>query len=139
MGQFHWEPESYLALMRQEVPDYERLQAEAVDATYGINARSILELGTGTGETTKRLLAAHPNARLHGIDSSPEMLASARSALAGYDTRLDLARIEDPLPEGTFDLAISALAVHHLDAARQAHAVHPHRRRARSQRAVRSR
>ncbi len=117
MGQFHWEPDSYLALMRQEVPDYERLQAEAVDATHGINAHSILELGTGTGETTKRLLATHPNARLHGIDSSPEMLAVARSALAAYDTRLDLARIEDPLPEGPFDLAISALAVHHLDAA----------------------
>lgn len=120
MGQFHWEPDRYLALMRQEVPDYGRLQTEVIQATRGVKARTILELGTGTGETTKRLLAEHPEAHLHGIDSSPEMLAVARSALGGHDTRLDLARIEDPLPRAPFDLAVSALTVHHLDAADKA-------------------
>ena len=63
MGQFHWEPDSYRALMRQEVPDYERLQAELVYATRGLTPRSILELGTGTGETTRRILAALPGNR----------------------------------------------------------------------------
>lgn len=115
MGKFEWDPDSYRALMRQEVPDYERLQAELVAATRGITARSILELGTGTGETTRRILAAHPQARLHGIDSSPKMLAAARSALAGHDVRLDVARIEDPLPHGPFELIVSALTIHHLD------------------------
>ena len=114
MGEFQWEPDSYRALMRQEVPDYDRLQAELVEATRGITARSILELGTGTGETTRRILAAHPQAGLHGIDSSPEMLAAARSALSGYDVRLEVARIEDPLPDGPFDLIVSALTIHHL-------------------------
>ena len=117
MDQFHWEPGSYLALMRREVPDYRRLQAEVVQATRGIMARTILELGTGTGETTRRLLAEHPEAHLHGVDSSPEMLAVERSALGDHDTRLDLARIEDTLPKGPFVLAVSALAVHHLDPA----------------------
>lgn len=117
MGQFHWKPDSYLALMRREVPDYERLQTEVIDATRGVGARSILELGAGTGETTRRLLAAHPRARLRGIDASPEMLVAARAALAGHEVRLDLAHIEDPLPEGPFDLVVSALAVHHLDGA----------------------
>lgn len=124
MGQFHWKPDTYLALMRREVADYERLQAEVVDATREIDARSILELGTGTGETAKRLLSVHPQARLHGIDSSPGMLAAARSALTGRDFRLDVARIEDPLPDGPFDLAVSALAVHHLDAAGKAALFH---------------
>jgi len=45
------------------------------------------------------------------------MLAVARSALGDHDTRLDLARIEDTLPKGPFVLAVSALAVHHLDPA----------------------
>jgi hypothetical protein len=27
MAQFHWDPDSYLALMHDEVPDYERLHA----------------------------------------------------------------------------------------------------------------
>jgi tRNA (cmo5U34)-methyltransferase len=115
MGQFHWEPDRYLALMFQEVPEYERLQRELVAATSGMEARSILELGTGTGETARRVLAAHPKARLHGIDASAAMLAAARVALAGRDVQLEVARVEEPLPPGPFDLVISALAVHHLD------------------------
>ena len=74
----------------------------------------MLELGVGTGETTRRVLARHPEAKLVGIDSSQEMLARARDALPDAD--LCLARLEDPLPPGPFDLVVSALAVHHLDA-----------------------
>ena len=33
MAQFHWDPGSYLALMREEVADYERLQDETAAAT----------------------------------------------------------------------------------------------------------
>jgi tRNA (cmo5U34)-methyltransferase len=120
MGQFHWDPSTYLELMRAEVPDYERLQTEIVEATRGIDARRILELGTGTGETTKRVLAAHPEADVHGIDASAAMLAVARTALARRLARLHVGRIEDALPSGRFDLVISALAVHHLEAADKA-------------------
>jgi uncharacterized SAM-dependent methyltransferase len=56
MGQFHWDPESYLAMMREEVPAFERLQDAATEAT-GTGAARILELGTGTGETARRVLA----------------------------------------------------------------------------------
>ncbi len=119
MGQFHWDPESYLALMRSEVPDYERLQAQTVEATAAVQASSMLELGTGTGETARRVLAVHRGARLHGIDASSQMLSAARTALAGADAdvTLEVRRLEDPLPAGPFDLVFSALAVHHLDAA----------------------
>jgi tRNA (cmo5U34)-methyltransferase len=116
MAQFHWDPDTYLAVMCKEVPAYERLQAEVVSATAGTDAGSILELGTGTGETTRRVLAGHPDAQLHGIDSSEHMLAVARSALAGANVELELANIQDRLPSGPFDLVVSALAVHHLDA-----------------------
>jgi len=116
MGQFHWDPDAYLELMRREVPDYERLQDELVAATRGVGAQAILELGTGTGETARRVLEAHPRARLHGIDASEGMLEVARAALGLRDVTLAVARIEDGLPDGPFDLAISALAVHHLDA-----------------------
>src|SRR5262249_31389680 len=49
------------------------------------------------------------------IDSSPEMLERARAAFPDADLRL--ARLEDPLPAGPFDLVYSALVVHHLDGA----------------------
>ena len=41
------------------------------------------------------------------------MLAAASAEVAAADLRLS--RLEDPLPDGTFDLVVSALAVHHLD------------------------
>ena len=116
MGQFHWDPASYLELMHSELPDYERLQDELVAATRPVAARTILELGTGTGETTRRVLGAHPVARLHGIDASADMLAVAREALAGRDVALELGRLEDGLPQGRYDLVVAALVVHHLDA-----------------------
>jgi tRNA (cmo5U34)-methyltransferase len=114
VAQFHWDPDTYLALMCEEVPDYERLQEEAVAAT-GIDAERVLELGTGTGETARRVLARHPRATLVGVDSSPEMLGGARGALPPELVDLRVRRLEDPLPEGPFDLVIAVLAVHHLD------------------------
>ena len=115
-----WDPASYLALMAEEVAGYERLQDDAVAATAGVDARSILELGIGTAETARRLLAAHPRAHLHGIDSSAPMLVAARAALDPARTQLTCARLEDPLPAGPFDLVVSALTIHHLDAPRKA-------------------
>jgi tRNA (cmo5U34)-methyltransferase len=115
VGQFHWNPDEYRELMRAEVPDYERLQEELVAATRGVDARSILDLGTGTGETASRVLAAHPRAHLTGIDSSEPMLDVARTTLDGARATLWVGRLEDPLPAGPFDLCVSALAVHHLD------------------------
>jgi tRNA (cmo5U34)-methyltransferase len=113
VGQYHFTPERYLELMHDEVPRYEELQEETARATGGVEAHTILELGTGTGETSRRVLALHPGARLTGIDASAEMLAEARLP----DAELRVGRLEDPLPEGPFDLVVSALAVHHLDPA----------------------
>ena len=113
MTQWHWDPETYLKNMLAEVPSYPNLQAETAKAAAGAHAGTILELGIGTGETAKRVLAEHPEARLTAIDSSPEMVERARAVVPQADLRL--ARLEDPLPEGPFDLVVSALAVHHLD------------------------
>jgi tRNA (cmo5U34)-methyltransferase len=112
MGQFHFRPEQYLALMESEMPGYRRLQDAAARAT-GAGAARILELGTGTGETARRVLARHPGAALVGVDASADMLAAARAALPEADLRV--ARLEEKLPGGPFDLAVSVLAVHHLD------------------------
>ena len=111
MAQFHFDPDSYLELMAAEVPAYARLQDEVAAATAGLTVTRALELGTGTGETARRVLAVHAGAALVGIDASANMLAQA--ALPGADLRV--ARLEDPLPGGPFELVFSALAVHHLD------------------------
>jgi tRNA (cmo5U34)-methyltransferase len=115
VGQFHFHPEGYADRIREEVPAYDELQAQVAASTAGIDARRILDLGVGTGETARRVLELHRDARLTGIDSSAEMLARARELLpaARVDT-LVVSRLEDPLPQGPFDLVVSALAVHHL-------------------------
>jgi tRNA (cmo5U34)-methyltransferase len=110
MGQFHFHPEGYVELMLSEMPGYHRLQDAAAEAT-GEGATRILELGTGTGETARRVLARHRGASLVGIDASADMLAVAD--LPGADLRV--ARLEDELPAGPFDLVFSVLAIHHLD------------------------
>lgn len=109
-----WDPQTYLAEIAAEIPGYAELQDRAAAATAG-PAEDVLELGIGTGETARRVLALHPGARLTAIDASPAMLDRARESFPAADLRL--ARLEDPLPAGPFDLVYSSLAVHHLDAA----------------------
>src|SRR5919198_2705195 len=118
MSEFEFMPEGYLESMLEEVPGYLELQEEMVRATEDVRAARILELGIGTGETTRRVLAHHPDAHLVAIDSSRSMLEEARRAFPDADLRAS--RLQDPLPEGPFELVFSALAVHHLDAAGKA-------------------
>jgi L-threonylcarbamoyladenylate synthase len=112
-GQYHFNPDTYVDMIRADVPLYPRLQEELAAAS-GSGARRVLELGTGTGETARRLLSAHPGAFLVGVDASAEMLGVASSVLPGDRVDLRVGAIEEPLPDGEFDLVASALCVHHL-------------------------
>ncbi|MET0558086.1 MAG: class I SAM-dependent methyltransferase [Solirubrobacterales bacterium] len=109
MDKFRWKPDSYLDQVRAEVPRYEELQEQAV-AAIPFPPERVLELGMGTGETTRRLIEAHPDSWVIGLDASPDMVFRAREA---YDD-VQLARIEDPLPDGPWDLVIGVLSIHHL-------------------------
>jgi L-threonylcarbamoyladenylate synthase len=123
-GQYHFNPATYEEMIREDLPDYDRLQEEIVvastparterSAARGGHVRSILELGTGTGETAARLLARHAGATLVGVDESEAMLSVARERLDPARARAVVGRLQDPLPEGRFDLVASALCVHHL-------------------------
>jgi tRNA (cmo5U34)-methyltransferase len=111
-GQFHMAPETYLDEIQAELPLYRELQDAAIDAI-PFPPERVLELGVGTGETTRRLLERYPDAKVTGLDSTAAMVFHAR----GLGIDVQLARMEDPLPDGPWDLVISVLAVHHLDEA----------------------
>jgi tRNA (cmo5U34)-methyltransferase len=118
VNQFHFTPERYLELMHEELPRYDDLQEQVAAVCAGVPARRMLELGMGTGETARGVLATVPQAKLVGLDESPSMLEQARTALpVDRIEGLLVARLEDPLPPGPFGLVFTALAVHHLDAA----------------------
>ena len=113
MADYEWNPDVYLEQMAEEIPGYAELEDAVAAATDGLEVSRVLELGTGTGETAVRILAKHPGAEWTGIDSSRAMLDRAHERLPDADLRE--ARLEDPLPEGPFDLVVSVLAVHHLN------------------------
>jgi len=110
VSQYHFEPATYLESMRADIPVFDDLQEQTAAATEDIEVRDVLELGVGTGMTSRAVLERHPRARLVGIDESEAMLAAAE-----LEGDLRVARLEDPLPAGPFDLVVSCLAVHHLD------------------------
>ena len=110
MGQFDWTPDEYLERIRSELPRYDELQEQAI-AAIPFPPERVLELGMGTGETTRRLIEAHPDAWVVGLDASPDMVFRARQT---YDD-VQLARMEDPLPDGPWDLVITVLSINQLD------------------------
>ena len=99
----------YLDSVRGQVPLYDALQDAAIEAVPFEPVR-VLELGVGTGETASRLLNRFPDARVTGLDSDPDMLFKAREIV----DEVSLARMEDPLPDGPWDLVLSVLSVHRL-------------------------
>ena len=106
-----------MAEIRAELPRYDELQKAVADATRGMSVGRLLELGIGTGETTARVLAVHPGARLTAIDREAAMLERAAERLRAHSLELlRVGRLEEPLPRGPFDLVVSALVVHHLPA-----------------------
>ena len=109
MNRFDWTPEVYLERIRSQIPRYDELQEQAI-AAIPFAPERVLELGMGTGETTRRLIEAHPEAWVIGLDASPDMVFRARQS---YDD-VQLARMEDPLPDGPWDLVISVLSAGEL-------------------------
>ncbi len=114
-----WDPETYPAMIRREIHDYDELQAQVAEATRGTSPDWILDLGTGAGETAARVLEIHERARLVGIDSSAEMLAGAAEVLPSDRVTLVRQDLAAPLPDQRFDLVVSALAIHHLEGDRK--------------------
>jgi tRNA threonylcarbamoyl adenosine modification protein (Sua5/YciO/YrdC/YwlC family) len=111
-----FDPASYAETVRAEIPGYERFQEHVVlAASTDRGVGRVLELGTGTGETAKRLLAALEQIQLVCLDESAEMLREAEKVLPADRTGFVQSRLQDPLPAGPFDLVVSALAIHHLD------------------------
>ena len=117
--QYHFDAGTYTDEIREDLPAYDAFQ-DAVAAASGRGAARILDLGTGTGETARRVLAFHPGASMVGVDENEEMLAVASSQLPVEGVELRVGRIEEALPPGPFELVTSALCVHHLDGAGKA-------------------
>lgn len=72
-----WEPELYRRFEQERT----RPAAELLARVPLAQARSVVDLGCGPGNSTELLLQRFGQARLLGLDSSAQMLASARARL----------------------------------------------------------
>jgi len=79
----------------------------------------VLDVGCGNGRFGRFLAERLGGAiRYHGLDSSPALLARAAQALAGMDVRLDLwDAVEQPPPEGAYELVALFGVLHHVPGA----------------------
>jgi hypothetical protein len=60
--QFHFDPATYLDMIRGEVPAYDEFQDAVAAATVGIHVERVLELGVGTGATAPGYTFVTPQA-----------------------------------------------------------------------------
>jgi tRNA (cmo5U34)-methyltransferase len=77
----------------------------------------VLDLGCGDGEVTGRVLAVSPEAEAVAADFSPEMLRRVRERFADDDAVTVVEHDLDamlPAAWGTFDVVVSAFAIHHV-------------------------
>jgi trans-aconitate 2-methyltransferase len=83
-----WDPRQYQRFADQRLRPARDLLAQVSLC----EAREVVDLGCGTGNVTALLKKRWPQARITGIDQSPEMLARAKSADPDIDwVRLDIA------------------------------------------------
>jgi tRNA (cmo5U34)-methyltransferase len=98
-----------------------RTEGEAVLLEHiPINAKRVLDLGTGNGRLLKIIKANRPNIKGVGLDISPTMLRIAQESFAvdknvkviEHDLNNSLLRLLSKL--GTFDVIVTSLTIHHL-------------------------
>jgi trans-aconitate 2-methyltransferase len=75
-----------------------------------IEARSVVDLGCGPGNSTEVLAARFPNAAVRGIDSSADMIETARRRLPKAE--FAIGGIEDWRDAGPFDVILANAVLH---------------------------
>jgi trans-aconitate 2-methyltransferase len=99
-----WSAKQYVAFEDERT----RPVRDLVHAIPGREARAVVDIGCGPGNSTEVLADRFPGAVVSGMDSSPDMIAAARERLP--DLRFEVASIESWEDPGPFD-AILANAV----------------------------
>lgn len=97
-----WNPELYLRFEKERtLPVYDLISH--IELT---EPKRIIDIGCGTGTSTRALLAKWPNAEIIGLDNSKTMIEGAIKSTDKIEWVLADADA-DPLPNGNYDLVFS--------------------------------
>jgi ubiquinone/menaquinone biosynthesis C-methylase UbiE len=75
---------------------------------------TILDFGSGVGNSTPYLRRYFPSAQLAGADVSPRSLQIAEERFPGAATGLQIQDNHIPAPDNSFDMTFSACVFHHI-------------------------
>jgi ubiquinone/menaquinone biosynthesis C-methylase UbiE len=101
----------YDARIRTFIPDYEEM-LDVAAAAVPDRARTIVDLGTGTGALAARCLERVKRARRVGIDADPGMLTLAGRRLGDRATLLQGSFLRVDVPR--CDVVVASFALHHV-------------------------
>lgn len=75
---------------------------------------TVIDLGCGTGRLLSMIADEFPNATLHGVDGTPEMIHKSQKRLKGRCALIQ-ANLNDYTPPHQYDVVISTTVLHHLN------------------------
>jgi tRNA (cmo5U34)-methyltransferase len=105
--------EQYDKNIVQSIPGHKELHKIIEAKTKTLKIKKMLDLGVGTGLTTKIILRNHKDAECTVIDFSETMLKSAKKQLKNYKVRFIKADYaKQPIPKEN-DLIVSVIGLHH--------------------------
>lgn len=104
-----WDPTTYLGFADHRTRPAAELLAR-IDMT---SPARVADLGCGPGNSTALLAARWPEAAVHGVDSSPEMIE--RASGAGLKAAFSVGDIAGWSAEAPYDVIFSNAALHWLD------------------------
>jgi trans-aconitate 2-methyltransferase len=97
-----WSPETYL----QFEDERSRPFFDLVNRVGATTPRSVVDLGCGPGQLTATLATRWPEAQIHGLDSSAEMIAAA-SPHASDNVTFEVADLREWRPSRQVDVIVS--------------------------------
>jgi trans-aconitate 2-methyltransferase len=101
-----WSAKQYVAFEDERT----RPVRDLLNAVPTTQARSVVDLGCGPGNSTEVLAARFPGATVTGLDSSPDMIEAARKRLPAL--RFELTAIETWDETGPFDIILANAVLH---------------------------
>ena len=116
--QFNQIAEEYDINRKKFIPCYEDFYQEATKfiASNLDDPKRILDLGAGTGLLSSFWYKHYPASEYVLVDIADEMLNVARKRFSNINNvSYQILDYSKELPKGTFDIAMSALSIHHLE------------------------